>query len=610
MTTLRIVEDSQVLRITGVAQAFVPNPFTPSGGAWTLNGDLILNGLLIGGSSPFRIESRQTTLTGAAFQLAAQLNITGKLVEVINDGDATAPVVWSIDGLGITYLGTLTTAQEPAASVAGRLYWNTDLNALRVDNGTSWATVGGAGITDPITVNGWTPIGGTATITGIISGTSFTDTAGIAAPALSGAGTARMYFDSTANQLLVSENGGAYAPVITAGIAEPITVHGWTPAGGTATITGNISGTAFTDTAGIAAPALSGAGTSRMYFDSTANQLLVSENGGAYAPVITAGIADPITVNGWTPAGGTATITGIVANGSGTFDLLTAETDSASAVGFTFNTPAYTTVGAKLASFENNSVEEVFLDKDGVVQWTSGTATVSIGGSGNAILYKAGSGHFFQTHTGAGGAVSATNAFFDFFRADIIGNKIRLLANTPLGALDADVEFADFVSDNGAFNTTKAKPVILTGTHLMLNKHDDITVDAQLEDSRILRFRAAYDSDPTGGFTAANFDGNVQHIMLTGGATPTSKLSFTFAGAEKLFIDSAGGIQIGGDLDHNGNNIGFYGTAPAAQSAAYTRNATIVEDRTLLASASATTINNNNVLAALIADLQATGIIG
>ncbi len=46
------------------------------------------------------------------------------------------------------------------------------------------------------------------------------------------------------------------------------------------------------------------------------------------------------------------------------------------------------------------------------------------------------------------------------------------------------------------------------------------------------------------------------------------------------------------------------------QSAAFTRNAAIVEDRTLLASASATTLNNNNVLAALIADLQTIGALG
>jgi len=69
-------------------------------------------------------------------------------------------------------------------------------------------------------------------------------------------------------------------------------------------------------------------------------------------------------------------------------------------------------------------------------------------------------------------------------------------------------------------------------------------------------------------------------------------------------------VEIDGDLNHDGSNIGFYGTAPAAQSAAYTRNATIVESRTLLASASATILNNNNVLAALIADLQSIGLLG
>lgn len=75
-------------------------------------------------------------------------------------------------------------------------------------------------------------------------------------------------------------------------------------------------------------------------------------------------------------------------------------------------------------------------------------------------------------------------------------------------------------------------------------------------------------------------------------------------------FQGAAGVRIDGDLEHNGTNLGLYGATPVAQSAAYTRNATVVEDRTLLASASATTLNNNNLLAALIADLQATGIIG
>ena len=76
--------------------------------------------------------------------------------------------------------------------------------------------------------------------------------------------------------------------------------------------------------------------------------------------------------------------------------------------------------------------------------------------------------------------------------------------------------------------------------------------------------------------------------------------------AGDFFLES---LEINADLNHDGSNIGFFGTAPAAQAAAYTRNATIVEDRTLLASASATTINNNNVLAALIADLQSYGLL-
>jgi len=55
--------------------------------------------------------------------------------------------------------------------------------------------------------------------------------------------------------------------------------------------------------------------------------------------------------------------------------------------------------------------------------------------------------------------------------------------------------------------------------------------------------------------------------------------------------------------------LGLSGTLPFGLTTvqAYTRNAAIVEDRTLLASASATTLNNNNVLAALIADLRAKG---
>jgi len=90
---------------------------------------------------------------------------------------------------------------------------------------------------------------------------------------------------------------------------------------------------------------------------------------------------------------------------------------------------------------------------------------------------------------------------------------------------------------------------------------------------------------------------------------PLASTNETITNAYAIWVD-AGTVRFDGDIDHNGTNIGFYGTTPAAQSATYTRNATIVVDRTLLASASATTINNNNVLAALIADLKNIGILG
>lgn len=56
--------------------------------------------------------------------------------------------------------------------------------------------------------------------------------------------------------------------------------------------------------------------------------------------------------------------------------------------------------------------------------------------------------------------------------------------------------------------------------------------------------------------------------------------------------------------------LAFFGVSVVGQSAAYTRAATVVASRALLASASATATNNNNVIAAIIADLQSVGLFG
>lgn len=121
----------------------------------------------------------------------------------------------------------------------------------------------------------------------------------------------------------------------------------------------------------------------------------------------------------------------------------------------------------------------------------------------------------------------------------------------------------------------------------------------------------------TGSFFA-NFVGGPQMMKEVATATnPTfvPRLSDTDSGIGSGAADEvnliAGGLNCLAVREVGAvRQIGFYNTTPAPQSAAYSRAATIVESRALLASASATTLNNNNVLAALIADLQAVGLIG
>ncbi len=67
-------------------------------------------------------------------------------------------------------------------------------------------------------------------------------------------------------------------------------------------------------------------------------------------------------------------------------------------------------------------------------------------------------------------------------------------------------------------------------------------------------------------------------------------------------------LEIDGNLNHDGSNIGFYGTAPVAQSSAYS-TVNVTTDRSLDATGD-TLAQVADVLGTLIADLQATGIIG
>ena len=87
-------------------------------------------------------------------------------------------------------------------------------------------------------------------------------------------------------------------------------------------------------------------------------------------------------------------------------------------------------------------------------------------------------------------------------------------------------------------------------------------------------------------------DGGADEIQLRvqGNGTQTSNIfeietsaaadQFTVSNAGKAFI--AGEAEIDGDLNHDGSNVGFYGTAPASQPAALTQTYS-TSDRTLSA---------------------------
>lgn len=79
-----------------------------------------------------------------------------------------------------------------------------------------------------------------------------------------------------------------------------------------------------------------------------------------------------------------------------------------------------------------------------------------------------------------------------------------------------------------------------------------------------------------------------------------------------LWVDSGktqldGELEIDGDLNHDGSNIGFFGTAPAAQAASYTPT-NVTTDRSYDAD-STSVAELADVLGTLIADLQSYGLL-
>jgi hypothetical protein len=224
----------------------------------------------------------------------------------------------------------------------------------------------------------------------------------------------------------------------------------------------------------------------------------------------------------------------------------------------------------------------------------SGTATAAAGRGGDMDLNAGGGG----TNDGGGGNIGGN------FSAQA-GNGSRAFAGSPLGSVGGVATF--FGGGGGIANGAGLTP----GT------------------GGVCEIRGGSSGATLGGANATGVGGQLN--LLGGQGTGTGGNVLVTGGKEHPTggVATGGNVVIdGGPATTNGNvligtvstvdvsicgattNLGFFGTTPAPQSAAYTRTATIVESRTLAANVSATATNNNAVLAALIADLQAYGLLG
>ncbi len=438
----------------------------------------------------------------------------------------------------------------------------------------------------------------------IISAKGFFELTGQAAPAVSPAGKMRLYFDSGINKLLISENGGAYSGLLdgTGDVTGPASATDealvrWDTAtgklvqdsnallndAGDLTLVGSQSLGKFLDVTGIAAPALSPAGEARLYFDSTSNKLRISENGGAFDDI---GAGDVVG-----PAASTN-------NGIARFDGVT----------------------GKLLQDSTVTIDDAGIIKavaTGAV--THQLGNIQFGGTGSSInLIKVITGAQFRLASGApfdflsdeNDSGTAVNFIFDGAQEMTTAGSLLLSVRNKTAGEVFTVAKDGAVVIGGATFITGLITAFQSGNHRIgtVNINNDaMTVIGG--GSLRMRNNGSWQgvSDVANSAAVVGFILNTSRDLTVAGAV---LLEVKNLAAIKFSVDKDGDTLIAGDLNHDGTLVGLYGTAPAAQSAAYTRDATVVEDRTLLASASATTINNNNMLAALIGDLQSRGFIG
>lgn len=276
----------------------------------------------------------------------------------------------------------------------------------------------------------------------------------------------------------------------------------------------------------------------------------------------------------------------------------------------------------------NESLDE---SKSGMASWvkvgTNNTASGGVLGFFGGV-YDSGTGYNISLAIGASGwnYFNATNArtmtLYGVAAANELGPScanltatiaLGLYANAVFGSGSATIPTAcgiyvanpiagTITTNNGIFIEKQQRGATDWGIYLDGSTRGSYNAICIAHDSGYLTFG----NNPTERGAIYWLGGSDNKLIIDPdfGAEGTGVLWIGLSGDDDMLLNN---IEIDGDLNHDGSNIGFFGTAPAAQAAAYTPS-NVNTDRSY--DADATTVDElADVLGTLIADLQSYGLL-
>jgi hypothetical protein len=236
---------------------------------------------------------------------------------------------------------------------------------------------------------------------------------------------------------------------------------------------------------------------------------------------------------------------------------------------------------------------------------TNGTSLVTLrainggsGGSGNPLAIRGGDPGAFGSNIGG-----EINMFAGDGESDGVasrnGGTVSMAGGVASIFGSPDTLGATFVLSGGAVSPNRGGNGFLTGG----NGSDGFSTGRPGGSASVIGGTAGAGGD--GGdlffFSGGNTGGGTAgDVTLDAGGTGTV--------LNNIFIGNTNADEV--SFGRSAGLHGFFGAPAVARSAAYSRTAAVVGTRMLSSSAAATPTNTNNVLAAVIQDLQAIGLIG